>query len=368
VCKDLESINVAVILSHQGLDQGLISGVSSEGRVQVNYAWMLAHYGHQVDLIGAGGQLGAIPIDAGDDTISPELPNLRLLGKGSSHLIKPRYDVCIMHEGMYSNDPPNADLYIQTSFRTLVAINNLRHIDVNAHPWAKGKDTKVCIVFKDYRYQYPDRTTLKKIHEDFPVLPFPVPGSLLSEESFQRKEITWTTKHIYGYENYNEKKPLDIKQIPLLMINIFRQYNQQYIFNNFAPDFGSLQSFNVGQNGGVYYDQCIEILSKSKLAINAYFVGSILESAINGCLPLVWKYEFSNMPFSNWPLNKAAEKMDCILCPSDGPEVIEQKIKMLMENEEYYNEVLQCFQEAVYDYTFEGSYKIFKELLKDKGK
>jgi len=92
-------------------------------------------------------------------------------------------------------------------------------------------------------------------------------------------------------------------------------------------------------------------------------VGGILESIVNGCLPLVWKYELAGPPKSNWPLNKVAEEMGCILCPSDGAAVIEQKIDKLMTDEVYYNEVLQAFQEAAYDYTFEGSYKVFRKLI-----
>jgi hypothetical protein len=359
-CPEDASKETIAIIHGGNLENGLVSSVGGDSRISLNYAWMLAHHGHQVDLIGSDN--GMSQMSVGRDIVSPRLPNLRFINNHA--LIKPRYDICIAYESIsHLHNFPNADLYLCTSFRSILGTRNLRHVNPELSPWARGKNTKICLSFKDYQYQYPDRSVLTEIYEDFPAFPWPVPGLLPSEENFQRKEITWTTKHIYGYEQPVAGDPLTIKQIPCAMLNAFCKYGQQYEFNFFAPQLQHTQSYNIKHIGGLCYDKHIDVLEKSKIAINAYFVGSILESIVNGCLPLVWKYELLGSPYSNWPLNKVAEEMDCILCPSDGAVVIEKKIDKLMTDEVYYNEILCAFQEVAYDYTFEGSYKAFRKLI-----
>jgi hypothetical protein len=146
------------------------------------------------------------------------------------------------------------------------------------------------------------------------------------------------------------------------MLDIIKQYDKDYKLNFFVPTIKYPQN-PKNHIGGLPYDKHLSILSRCKMSFNTYFIGSILESVMCGSLPLVWKFELNGIPKSNWPFMKEANEMDCLLCPSDGGKVIKEKVDRLMFDEEYYNKVLECFQISIYDYTFEGSYKIFQKLV-----
>jgi hypothetical protein len=337
-------MNIAVILSHCNIEHGIISSVSSEARASLNYAWMLASKGHIVDLSGTPGIL-----------LSGEV--LYGVNLGRRPII---YDICICSGNIRREHIPDADLYIEFSFNPIFVRNSWR---LN-----KKKNVKACAVFKDCAHLYSEDPSNDTILE-YPTFPLPIPGNLDYDpaDCFERKEIVWTTKHIYGYDNPRAGNSLNIKQIPVLLNIVFSKYiSHNYVFNSFFDALNVMKGFiNKGLNHGVLYDELFDVLSRCKISINSYFIGSVLESVACGCLPLIWEFEFKDCPISNWPFVKEARELGCILKPSDGAKVIGEIIHRLMEDKEYYTKVLQCYKESMYDYTFDGSYEAFKQLIKE---
>jgi hypothetical protein len=339
-------MNIAVILSHGHVTNGLHSNVSSEARASLNYAWMLSTKGHRVDLI--------------------PIPGVSLSG-GALHTVNlgqafQSYDVCVCPENVGPGFLPKADFYLQFSFRPIVAAHNIKQMGLG------DRNAKLCMVFKDCAYIH-GSSKLDENRLNYPVFPLPIPGDLDYNpiNCFNRKELIWTTKYSYGYEEYHQDltDSLSIKQIPFLMARIFSEYGGTfYTFNSVLRETRGLEIYSVrGHNNPMLYNELLAIMPRCKLAITAYFTGSVLETVLCGCLPLIWEFEIPGSPVGNWPFVREARELGCILRPSKGWKEIREIVTKLMMDKEYYIKVLSTYKQAAQDYTFDGSYKAFLELV-----